>query len=90
MNGDKAAQSYERRNPMGRFHSREGFCFERQSDGSVELTKMLYGRAADGTLSEVCAYRVTLPPNEWASVVASVSKAAADKLLHGEKVRDAA
>lgn len=43
----------------GRFHSREGLCFMRFDNGDVEI-------AWPGG-------RVTLPENEWASVVCSTS-----------------
>jgi hypothetical protein len=44
------------------FHARDGWYFERQEDGSVKLS------AAVGRSTET----LTLPANEWASVVAAV------------------
>lgn len=46
------------------FHLREGFHFERVGDGDVRITYAPKG--------EIVA-QITVPENEWASVVASVS-----------------
>lgn len=60
------------------FHSREGFYFNREDDGSVRIRVAVGSRDGnpydDSTLREV-----TIAPNEWASVIASVS-------ARGEKV----
>ena len=54
------------------FHSRSGFYFTREKDGSVRV------RIAVGKLGEFSEWddstlrEIVLPPNEWASVVASV------------------
>lgn len=50
------------------FHLKEGWFFERLSDGSVMVTK----RKDAGSESPIIT-RMIVPPNEWASVVASVS-----------------
>lgn len=57
---------------LGEFHSRDGFYFTRTADGSVRIRIAESGMANAPTLREV-----TLPENEWASVVAFVS-------AHGE------
>lgn len=54
---------------IGEFHSRDGFYFKRQEDGAVRIRVAEGGRAADSVLREV-----TLPGDEWASVMASVSR----------------
>jgi hypothetical protein len=53
---------------MGEFHLCEGFTYERVSDsGDVRL------RVRDHHGGEEVVREVTVPENEWASVVASVS-----------------
>lgn len=64
---------------MGRFHSNNGLCFERLHDGSVEVTRVLWGFSAQHTSrqehAEVVDHRWRMTAEEWASVVASVSAA---------------
>lgn len=50
------------------FHLKEGWFFERLSDGSVMVTKR-----KDAGLESPIISRIIVPPEEWASVVASVS-----------------
>ena len=50
------------------FHLKEGWYFERLSDGSVMVTKR-----KDAGLESPIVTRIVVPPEEWASVVASVS-----------------
>ncbi len=45
------------------FHARDGWYFQRQDDGSVKIS------AAVSRSTET----LTIPPNEWASIVAAVS-----------------
>jgi hypothetical protein len=49
----------------GGFHAKDGWYFERQEDGSVKI------RAAVDRSTEV----ITLPPMEWASVMAALAAA---------------
>jgi hypothetical protein len=51
------------------FHLREGFFFERQPDGSVRI---VYAPPPHNEPLNVLA-EITVPPNEFASVMASVS-----------------
>ena len=61
------------------FHSRNGFFFERVDDGAVRIRLAQPVIGLDGTPSEHhylgIISQVTLPENEWASVLASVSGA---------------
>jgi hypothetical protein len=50
------------------FHLKEGWFFERLSDGSVMVTKR-----KDAGMESPIITRMIVPPEEWASVVASVS-----------------
>lgn len=50
------------------FHWREGWYFERLND-HVRVIKY-----ADGGRSNEIEHAMVIPPNEWASIVASVSK----------------
>lgn len=64
---------------MSKMHAREGFCFERLEDGSVRISKVLAGQVGsevdpNAARCEITAYAATIPPNEWASVVAHVSQ----------------
>ena len=61
--------------PLG-FHSRDGFHFARLDDGSVRvaLTRPVLRPDGEPTLDQAVIAQVVLPPAEWASVVASVSK----------------
>jgi hypothetical protein len=54
------------------FHWREGWYFRRFDDASVRVTKY-----ANGGASRQVEHVMVIPPNEWASIVASVS-------AHGE------
>lgn len=65
---------------MSKIHAREGFCFERTADGSVRVQKVLYGKSPspvdpNAQSVEVVLSEATIPANEWASVVAHVSRA---------------
>jgi hypothetical protein len=51
------------------FHWKDGWFFERLPNGSVMITKR-----KDGGLESPIITREVIPPEEWASVVASVSK----------------
>lgn len=53
----------------GWFHWNHGFFFQRQDDGSVTIAK--YPLFPDNSVLE---WEYTMPENEWASIVASVSK----------------
>ncbi len=46
---------------MEGYHWRDGWYFRRFPNGNVEVSNERYGR------------RLTIPPNEWASIIASVS-----------------
>lgn len=62
---------------MGYFHSNNGLCFERLEDGSVEVTRRLWGWAdphGDKKQADVVDHRWRMTASEWASVVSSVSK----------------
>lgn len=50
------------------FHLKEGWFFERLPNGSVMVTKR-----TDAGLESPIVTRMIVPPEEWASVVASVS-----------------
>ena len=50
------------------FHLRDGFCFRRNDDGSITIQHREYGPGAF-----VVDAKTTVPPNEFASVMASVS-----------------
>jgi hypothetical protein len=50
------------------FHSRDGFYFERQDNGAVSIVIRESGHSGALILRQV-----TLPSNEWASVVASMT-----------------
>lgn len=54
------------------FHSREGFFFKRETDGSV--TVRVEGPPWENGHGQL-QRTITLPENEWASVVSSVSLA---------------
>lgn len=46
------------------FHAKDGWYFERQSDGSVKISAAV----------ERCTETITVDASSWASIVASVSK----------------
>lgn len=50
------------------FHWKDGWFFERMSNGAVMITKR-----KDGGMESPIVTREIIPPEEWASVVASVS-----------------
>lgn len=49
------------------FHAQDGWCFERQPDGSVRIVKFKDARCKD------VETEVTLEPFTWCSTIASVS-----------------
>lgn len=51
------------------YHSRDGLYFERDNYGNVTV------RTMDRPAHKKVLFEVTLPPSEWASAVASMSKA---------------
>jgi hypothetical protein len=55
---------------MDGFHWNEGMYFKRTADGAVEITQ-----TQGGGQSEEVEWQRTIPPSEWASIVASVSAA---------------
>lgn len=55
---------------MGEFHSRDGLFFERHPNAGVRVRIASYETGHEETIKEVF-----LEPNEWASVVASMSAA---------------
>lgn len=55
---------------MEGFHWREGMYFRRIEDGSVQITQ-----TQGGGNSEHIEWQRTIPPREWASIVAAVSAA---------------
>lgn len=57
------------------FHSREGFFFKREPDGSVTIR--VEGPPWENGRGQL-QREITLPENEWASVVASVSALSED------------
>lgn len=65
---------------MGKFHSREGLFFERTADDGVVISiekPVRDDTPAGKRIGSVSMERIRLSAEEWASVVASVSK-------HGE------
>lgn len=67
--GDQPAWAGPKETPKG-FHWRDGLYFKRTENGSVRMTKFARGGASEEVESDV-----VIPPNEWASIVASVSVA---------------
>lgn len=53
----------------GCFHWRDGWYFKRMQDGSVRVMRL--AKMVDG--EEYIQTNLTIPPNEWASIVCSVS-----------------
>ena len=54
------------------FHYRDGLSFGRLHDGSVVIVKTDRSTITDGEEFEI--FRIVIDPNNWASIVASVSK----------------
>lgn len=67
----------QRRATMGESHSRNGFYFKRQDDGSVRV-RIAIGNPEGGQWDDTTLREITVPPNEWASVIASVCARGAD------------
>jgi len=57
----------------GAFHWAHGIFFTRLEDGSVRLRRYPAGTVA--YLDEEAEFDFTIPPNEWASIVASMTAA---------------
>lgn len=62
---------------MEGFHERQGWHFTRREDGSVEITAGALEEVWDEGRARLCH---VIPPDAWASIVASVSAGGEDSV----------